>query len=77
MRLALALMAVVLCSCAPIRPTHASGKHLTTVHGTARFSDAMTGAAQYCSAQGSGVRHLGTDTPPGAQSVSRFECVAE
>lgn len=75
-----ALMAVVfLAGCAgmvgPVAPSSVSGNFVTTVHGTARYFDALQGAEQYCAMRGMGVRGLGTDTPPQSMSVSRFECV--
>lgn len=67
------LAASLLSGCGSIPPTHSSGRYLTTQHGTARFPDALQGAAEYCAKLGLGVRHLGTDTP--AMAISRFECV--
>lgn len=61
-------------SCGTIQPTQASGRFITTQHGTARFNDAYQGARDYCAKLGLDVRHLGTDTP--LQSISRFECIA-
>lgn len=72
----LAIIVLLLAGCytpGPIGPTQASGNYVTTEHGTARFSDALAGAAEYCARRGMGVRHLGTDSPYTA--VSRFECV--
>ena len=65
---------LLLCGCGSIPPTSATGPHITTQHGTARFQDALAGAQEYCARRGQGVRHLGTDMA--GMAISRFECVA-
>lgn len=69
----LALIALLLAGCGTIQPTTASGRYITTEHGTARFGDALQGAKEYCARRGMGVRHLGTDRA--YMAISRFECV--
>jgi hypothetical protein len=68
------IVLLLLAACGPIQP-YASGNNLVSQHGTARFGDALAGAAQHCASRGMGVKSLGTDTPPHGLSVSRFECV--
>ncbi len=63
------------CATAPI--PHYESRYITLQHGTGRFQSAQEQARGYCAQAMLKPRHLGTDTPPGALSLSRFECIAE
>ena len=68
------LILLLIAGCGAIGPTVSGGRYLTIEHGSARFGDAVEGARQYCSSQGLGARHLGTDRG-GYLMMSRFECI--
>lgn len=68
------LLLLALAGCGAIQPAPSTGRYFTTMHGSARFQDAMAGAEQHCSSLGLQVRHLGTDWG-GGMLLSRFECV--
>lgn len=69
------LIVLLLAGCGAIPPSSSSGRFITTQHGSARFMDAMQGATEHCGRMGLGAQHLGTDSPPQALSISRFQCV--
>lgn len=57
----------------PVQPY--DSRYFTVEHGSQRFDTAMHYAGRYCAQAKLMARHLGTDTPPGAPSISRFECI--
>ena len=65
---------IVLSACGSIPPTVVSGNNLSTEHGTARTTDALLGAQEYCMRKGMDVRLVRTDCP--YMCMSTFECVS-
>lgn len=65
------LLLAAAAGCGAIPPTHTTGRHVVTQHGSARFHDALQGAKDYC--RPLGVKYLGTERS--GQAISRFECV--
>lgn len=72
-----AVASLLLLGCATPPPEPYDSKYFTFRHGTARFDSAMEYARSYCAQAKLKARHLGTDSPPGSMSLSRFECVPD
>lgn len=77
MRYTVALLCALLTGCGTPQMQRYDSRYLTYEHGSMMFSVAIDYAQRYCAQAGLRARHVGTDSPPGGMSLSRFECVQD
>lgn len=76
MRLPAILICLAVSGCGTAQLERYDSPYFTYEHGSSMFSAANDYAQRYCAQAGRYAKHLGTDSPPGGMSLSRFECVS-